>query len=164
MSSNEELLDLSKKLVEIQTDGKEHQAKEFFQIFGKIQRLIEPNLNKIPDDLKMSIGLAVVAAVSASSPEEQMQVIRGGMALLRTAVMLASGPSMAENLQKILSHEKAISDEMRKLEASEGEGDHVPIYDACWRATSYLTFMAYNGYGNVVPEGFRFSGKEANTP
>ena len=116
MSDKEaELLKYSQELVAIQTDGSEHTYKEFFAILDKIKKLVDPNYAAIPSDLKKSIGMATVTAVAAPDPEQRVDIVRGGLSLLRTAVILAGGPQTREYLDKIKDHEKAISDELKRI-------------------------------------------------
>ena len=84
-----ELLKYSKELINIQEDGNEHSYKEFFTILDKIKKLIDPNFTAIPADLKKSIGMATVTAVAAPDPEQRVDIVRAGLVLLRTAVILA---------------------------------------------------------------------------
>lgn len=152
-----ELLKYTEELMKIQTDGEEHSYKEFFEILGKIKKLIDPNFTAIPADLKKSIGMATVTAVAAPDPEQRIDIVRAGLALLRTAVILASGPQSKEHLEKILSHEKAISAELKRI-SPDPEAEHVTLFDIVWRATSYLVLMSFSGYGEINSAGFSWDG------
>ena len=148
-----ELLTLSEKLVEIQKDGNDHSVTEFFKILEKIKMLIDPNFMAIPEDLKRSIGIATVSAVAAPDPEQRVDIVRAGMALLRTAVLMAGGPQMRFYLEKIKAHENAISTELKRI-APDSEAERVTLFDTVWRATSFLVFMSFNGYGEINSTGF----------
>lgn len=148
-----ELLTLSEKLVEIQKDGNDHSVTEFFKILEKIKMLIDPNFMAIPEDLKRSIGIATVSAVAAPDPEQRVDIVRAGMALLRTAVLMAGGPQTRFYLEKIKAHENAISSELKRI-APDGEAERVTLFDTVWRATSFLVFMSFNGYGEINSTGF----------
>jgi hypothetical protein len=158
MSDKEaELLKYSKELIEIQEDGKEHSYKEFFEILGKIKKLIDPNFTAIPVDLKKSIGMATVTAVAAPDPEQRVDIVRAGLALLRTAVILAGGPQSRDHLEKILSHEKAISAELKRI-SPDAESEHVTLFDIVWHDTSFLVLMSFSGYGEINSAGFSWDG------
>lgn len=161
MSSEKEaeLLKYSEELVEMQKDGKEHSYKEFFEVLGKIKKLIDPNFNAIPTDLKKSIGMATVTAVAAPDPEQRVDIVRAGMVLLRSAVILAGGPQKEEYLKKILDHEKAISAELKRI-SPDPESEHVTLFDITWRATSFLVFMSFSGYGEINSAGFSWDGRK----
>lgn len=161
MSSEKEaeLLKYSEELVEMQKDGKEHSYKEFFEVLGKIKKLIDPNFNAIPADLKKSIGMATVTAVAAPDPEQRVDIVRAGMVLLRSAVILAGGPQKEEYLKKILDHEKAISAELKRI-SPDPESEHVTLFDITWRATSFLVFMSFSGYGEINSAGFSWDGRK----
>ncbi len=148
-----ELLTLSEKLVEIQKDGNDHSVTEFFKILEKIKMLIDPNFMAIPEDLKRSIGIATVSAVAAPDPEQRVDIVRAGMALLRTAVLMAGGPQTPSYLEKIKAHENAISSELKRI-APDPEAERVTLFDTVWRATSFLVFMSFNGYGEINSTGF----------
>ena len=148
-----ELLTLSEKLVEIQKDGNDHSVTEFFKILEKIKMLIDPNFMAIPEDLKRSIGIATVSAVAAPDPEQRVDIVRAGMALLRTAVLMAGGPQTRFYLEKIKAHENAISTELKRI-APDSEAERVTMFDTVWRATSFLVFMSFNGYGEINSTGF----------
>lgn len=148
-----ELLTLSEKLVEIQKDGNDHSVTEFFKILEKIKMLIDPNFMAIPEDLKRSIGIATVSAVAAPDPEQRVDIVRAGMALLRTAVLMAGGPQTRFYLEKIKAHENAISTELKRI-APDSEAERVTLFDTVWRATSFLVFMSFNGYGEINSTGF----------
>lgn len=136
-------------------DNEPHTSKELNQTFEKIKKLLDPNFSAIPEDLKKSIGLATVASVAAIDPELRVDIVRGGLSLLRTAVRCAGGPFMDENLQKILDHEKSLSAKLRMISPeSDNPTQRVDLYDAAWRAVSYLEFMCFNGYGEVNSSGF----------
>ena len=152
-----ELLKISEELVEIQKDGKDHSVKEFFKILEKIKMLIDPNFAAIPPDLKKSIGMATVTAVAAPEPEQRVDIVRAGLALLRTAVILAGGPQSKEHLDKILSHEKAISTELKRI-SPDPEAERITLFDIVWRATSYLVLMSFSGYGEINSAGFSWDG------
>ena len=154
-----ELLKYSKELIEIQEDGNEHSYKEFFTILDKIKRLIDPNFTAIPADLKKSIGMATVTAVAAPDPEQRVDIVRAGLVLLRTAVILAGGPQTKEYLNKILAHEKAISAELKRI-SPDPESEHVTLFDVVWRATSFLVFMSFSGYGEINSAGFSWDGRK----
>ena len=159
MSDKEvELLKYSKELIEIQTDGAEHSYKEFFSILDKIKKLIDPNFTAIPTDLKKSIGMATVTAVAAPDPEQRVDICRAGLALLRTAVILAGGPQKMEYLDKIKAHEKAISNELKRI-SPDPESEHVTLFDITWRATSFLVLMSFSGYGEINSSGFNWKGE-----
>jgi hypothetical protein len=153
-----ELLKYSKELVSIQEDGNEHSYKEFFSILDKIKKLIDPNFTAIPSDLKKSIGMATVTAVAAPDPEQRVDISRAGLALLRTAVILAGGPQKKEYLDKIKAHEEAISAELKRI-APDPESEHVTLFDITWRATSFLVFMSFSGYGEINSAGFNWKGE-----
>ena len=161
MSSEKEaeLLKYSEELVEMQKDGKEHSYKEFFEVLGKIKKLIDPNFTAIPTDLKKSIGMATVTAVAAPDPEQRVDIVRAGMVLLRSAVILAGGPQKEEYLKKILDHEKAISAELKRI-SPDPESEHVTLFDITWRATSFLVFMSFSGYGEINSAGFSWDGRK----
>jgi len=154
-----ELLKYSEELVEIQKDGKEHSYKEFFEILGKIKKLIDPNFTAIPADLKKSIGMATVTAVAAPDPEQRVDIVRAGLALLRTAVILAGGPKAREHLDKIKAHEEAISAELKRI-SPDPESEHVTLFDITWRATSFLVLMSFSGYGEINSAGFSWDGRK----
>lgn len=154
-----ELLKYSKELVEMQEDGNEHSYKEFFEILGKIKKLIDPNFTAIPADLKKSIGMATVTAVAAPDPEQRVDIVRAGLALLRTAVIIAGGPQSKEHLDKILSHEKAISTELKRI-SPDPDSEHVTLFDITWRATSFLVLMSFSGYGEINSAGFSWDGRK----
>jgi hypothetical protein len=149
-----ELLKISEELVEIQKDGKDHSTTEFFKILEKIKMLIDPNFMAIPEDLKRSIGIATVSAVAAPDPEQRVDIVRAGLALLRTAVLMAGGPQTRFYLEKIKAHENAISTELKRIAPAEGEAERVTLFDTVWRATSFLVFMSFNGYGEINSTGF----------
>ena len=153
-----ELLKYSEELVNIQKDGEEHSYKEFFSILDKIKKLIDPNFNAIPADLKKSIGMATVTAVAAPDPEQRVDIVRAGLTLLRTAVILAGGPQKKEYLDKILAHEKAISEELKRI-APDSDSEHVTLFDVVWRATSFLVLMSFSGYGEINSAGFNWKGE-----
>jgi hypothetical protein len=148
-----ELLVISEKLVEIQKDGKDHSVTEFFKILEKIKTLIDPNFMAIPEDLKRSIGIATVSAVAAPDPEQRVDIVRAGLSLLRTAVLMAGGPQTRFYLEKIKAHENAISSELKRI-APDSESERVTLFDTVWRATSFLVFMSFNGYGEINSTGF----------
>jgi hypothetical protein len=152
-----ELLVLSEKLVEIQKDGNDHAVTEFFKILEKIKMLIDPNFLAIPEDLKRSIGIATVSAVAAPDPEQRVDIVRAGLALLRTAVLMAGGPQTRFYLEKIKAHENAISSELKRI-APDSEAERVTLFDTVWRATSFLVFMSFNGYGEINSTGFSWPG------
>lgn len=150
-----ELIKSVEYLLFLLKDTNPHTSKELNQSFEKIKKLLDPNFSAIPEDLKKSIGLATVASVAAPDPELRVDIVRGGLSLLRTAVMCAGGPFMSENLQKILNHEKSLSEKLRMISPeSEDSSQRVILYDATWRAVSYLEFMCFNGYGEVKSSGF----------
>jgi len=153
-----ELLKISEELVEIQKDGKDHSTTEFFKILEKIKMLIDPNFMAIPEDLKRSIGIATVSAVAAPDPEQRVDIVRAGLALLRTAVLMAGGPQTRFYLEKIKAHENAISTELKRIAPAEGEAERVTLFDTVWRATSFLVFMSFNGYGEINSTGFSWPG------
>lgn len=158
MSDKEtELLKLSEELVAIQKDGKEHSYREFFEILNKIKTTIDPNFMAIPTDLKKSIGMATVTAVASPDPESRVDIVRSGLSLLRTAIILAGGPEKRDNLKKILDHENAISAELKKI-APDPEAQRVTLYDIVWRATNYLVLMSFSGYGEINSAGFNWTG------
>jgi hypothetical protein len=148
-----ELLKYSEKLVEIQKDGEDHSVTEFFKILEKIKALIDPNFFAIPEDLKRSVGIATVSAVAAPDPEQRVDIVRAGLSLLRTAVILAGGPQTRFYLDKIKSHEEAISKELKRI-SPDAEAERVTLFDTVWRATSFLVFMSFNGYGEINSTGF----------
>jgi hypothetical protein len=148
-----ELLKISEELVEIQKDGKEHSTTEFFKILDKIKMLISPNFMAIPEDLKRSIGIATVSAVAAPDPEQRVDIVRAGLSLLRTAVLMANGPQTRFYLDKIKAHENAISKELKRI-SPDPESERVTLFDTVWRATSFLVFMSFNGYGEINSTGF----------
>jgi hypothetical protein len=148
-----ELLKYSEELVEIQKDGKDHSVTEFFKILAKIKTLIDPNFMAIPEDLKRSVGIATVSAVAAPDPEQRVDITRAGLSLLRTAVLIAGGPQTREYLNKIKLHEEAISKELKRI-SPDTEAERVTLFDTVWRATSFLVFMSFNGYGEINSTGF----------
>jgi len=152
-----ELLKISEELVEIQKDGKDHSPREFFIILNKIKSLIDPNFMAIPEDLKKSIGIATVSAVAAPDPEQRVDIVRAGLSLLRTAVLIAGGPETRLNLDKIKAHENAISMELKRI-SPDPESERVTLFDTVWRATSFLVFMSFNGYGKINSTGFSWPG------
>lgn len=152
-----ELLKISEELVEMQKDGKDHSVTEFFKILEKIKMLIDPNFMAIPEDLKRSIGIATVSAVAAPDPEQRVDIVRAGLSLLRTAVLIAGGPQKREYLDKIKAHENAISSELKRI-SPDPEAERVTLFDTVWRATSFLVFMSFNGYGEINSTGFSWSG------
>lgn len=152
-----ELLKYSEELIEIQKDGEEHSYKEFFAILDKIKKLIDPNFTAIPPDLKKSIGMATVTAVAAPDPEQRVDIARAGLALLRTAVILAGGPEARDHLEKIKAHENAISTELKRI-APDPESEHITLFDTVWRATSFLVLMSFSGYGEINSAGFSWKG------
>jgi hypothetical protein len=150
-----ELIGAIEYLLFLVKDSKPHTSRELNQGFEKIKKLLDPNFSAIPEDLKKSIGLATVASVAAPDPELRVDIARGGLSLLRTAIKCAGGPYMDENLQKILDHEKSLSAKLRGLSPeSEDTSTRIDLYDATWRAVSYLEFMCFNGYGEINSSGF----------
>ncbi|MDD2251261.1 MAG: hypothetical protein PHE92_09240 [Candidatus Cloacimonetes bacterium] len=152
----QELVKNVEHLLFLLKDTEAHTSKELNQTFEKIKKLLDPNFSSIPADLKKSIGLATVASV-ASDPELRVDIVRGGLSLLRTAVRCAGGPFMDENLQKILDHEKSLSMKLRMISPeSDSPIQRVDLYDAAWRAVSYLEFMCFNGYGEINTSGYKW--------
>ena len=136
-------------------DENPHTAKELQQCFEKIKKLLDPNFAVIPEDLKKSIGLATVASVAAPDPTLRADIVRGGLSLLRTAVLRAGGPYTDEHLKKIINHEKAISLKLKSISTeSESQNEKIDLYDVVWKAVSYLEFMCFNGYGEINSSGF----------
>lgn len=148
-----ELLKYSEELVALQKDGNDHSVTEFFKILDKIKTLIDPNFMAIPEDLKRSVGIATVSAVAAPDPEQRVDIVRAGLSLLRTAVLMAGGPQMRPHLEKIKAHENAISFELKRI-SPDAEAERVTLFDVVWRATSFLVFMSFNGYGEINSTGF----------
>ena len=66
---------------------------------------------------------------------------------------MAGGAQTRLYLEKVKAHENAISTELKRI-APDSEAERVTLFDTVWRATSFLVFMSFNGYGEINSTGF----------
>jgi hypothetical protein len=156
----EDLIFLSKKLVSLLEDEKDHEVKDVYMIIDKMVKILGPSYSSIPQDLKKALGVAFASALAETSIPERASYTRTALSLLRGAIKLARGPK--SQIDKVDSYIYLLEREIKTIEQHGEEAMLDELWKKTNRADDYLTLMVFNGYGEINQKGFSFERKESH--
>lgn len=155
MISKEEIIKYAEELIAAMKNEKECNVAEIYSIINKIALTIGPEFSLIPKDLKSSLGIAWAETIDEPNTYARAVRTRSTFSILRAAVKIAHGPK--KQILQIDAYIKGIDDEIKKCE---DQGEDAKL-DELWKVTNnaidYITLLAFNGYGQIKGDGFKFS-------
>ena len=154
-NKEEEIIKYAEELLALLKDEKEHSTIEVYLIVNKITGILGPEYALIPKDLKSSLGIAWAETIDEPNTYARAVRTRSTFSILRAAVKIAHGPK--KQILQIDAYIKSIDDEIKKCE---DQGEDAKL-DELWKVTNnaidYITLLAFNGYGQIKGDGFKFS-------